>query len=305
MKADNNTALAPATTRYQTQEVKNDRPAVEPMPGSQRTVDSYKPAAVRARLYGATPTPHAPAGQPAWSLEAGKRAAVGGPRIDPAQVKASLKEVRAHYQEWKASHPDAPEPTDGKYTMGDVVNGNMPQDEQCMRLVLMLLKQSPSTVDDLVAAAPSADPSSAAASSGAADAPAQDPTQATAPAQPAGDPLGGFMQALGPMAQMLGPVAQILGGVLMSPLGPMIIGAAACAIPPPVGEAIAPFAATIAPIAGAALMGLGGVASSQAAGAPAAGAPAAGAPAGGVDVNGIANAATALAPAITAVAGAL
>jgi hypothetical protein len=166
------------------------------------------------------------------------------------EFQAKLGDVKAAYHAWKQQNPTAPEPSDGQYTMGQIVDGDLPIAEQCLRLMMLVMHERPETVNELQAAAPAAGVSSSTSSA---------PTSAPAAGQ---NPLSGIAQMLGPICQIAGPIASIVGGVLASPFGPAILGGAAAALgvvfPPAL--ALVPIAATAAPIAGAALMGLGGVA---------------------------------------------
>jgi hypothetical protein len=186
-----------------------------------------------------------------------------------AELQRHLGDIREQYVQWKKANPNAPEPTDGEKPIGDIVNGDMPVHEQCVRLLCVILMQHPEILDE--AGVPDDE-------SFRAHIPSHEiPGQAPGGAAPAG---GDFLTMMG---QMFGPLAQLLGGLLQSPLAIPLLAAAANLIPPPVGQIVAVAVPFLAPIAGQALQAVGGMAAGQGAapGAPGA-APDLGALVGGL-----------------------
>lgn len=161
------------------------------------------------------------------------------------QLHGHLSNIKQHYGEWKAANPNAPEPSDGEKTMSEILE--LPVHEQCVRILCVVIHEQPQVLSD-PAMNSSPEPSFGIP-------PNELQTQ---PAPP---------DFLGEMGKLFGPLAQMLGGLLSSPAGIAILTVAVGLIPgaQPIAAAI-PF---IAPIAGMALSGIGGMASGQ----PAAGAP--------------------------------
>jgi hypothetical protein len=181
---------------------------------------------------------------------------------DVGKLHEHLAAVRDQYRSWKAANPTAPEPTDGQKCMGEIVDGDMPVHEQCVRLLCIILREHPEILDEVKGSEP-----------GRATIPSNEVPNAEAPAAPA---QGG--DALSYLAQTFGPLASLLGGFLSSPVAVPLLSAAALLIPLPVGEVVAAAVPFVAPIAGQILQGVGGMAG---------GAPAA--PAGGLDLGALVN----------------
>ena len=160
------------------------------------------------------------------------------------QLHGHLSSIKQQYGEWKAANPNAPEPTDGEKTMGEILE--LPVHEQCVRILCIVIHERPQVLEDAAVHA-SPEPSFGIPGN---EIPNQQPPAAQQPA--AG---GDFMSQMG---QLFGPLAQMLGGFLSSPLAQPLLMAAANLIPPPVGQIVAVAIPFIAPIAGQMLSGMGG-----------------------------------------------
>ncbi|OGQ16797.1 MAG: hypothetical protein A2138_26165 [Deltaproteobacteria bacterium RBG_16_71_12] len=158
---------------------------------------------------------------------------------DLARLASAFGQVRRDYHTWQDANPEAREPGNGTRTLGQILDDpTLSTAELSAQLIEVLLHERPETADELRATIPSHEL----------------PEQPAAPGgeQPNTEISRGIFSALG-----MG--ANLLGGLLQSPLAVPLLTAACTAIPglQPLAVAI-PF---IAPIAGMALSGVGGVAS--------------------------------------------
>ncbi len=161
---------------------------------------------------------------------------------DVAKLAAALTQLKADYKAWRNENPDAVEPGNGARTLGEILDDPaLSTGDLCVNLVDVILHERPETADELRATIPAHEV----------------PTSAAAPsAAPGGD--GSNTELSRGLFSAFGMGANLLAGLLQSPLAIPLLTAAATVIPG--AQVLVPFIPVIAPIAGMALSGLGGMA---------------------------------------------
>lgn len=177
--------------------------------------------------------------------------------VELAKLQGSFSDLAVQYRAWRDANPSVPEATDGQMTLGEILDGDMPTHERCVRIVCVLIHEQPGVLEEAGISC---------SDGAAANAPIGD-TPATE--APSGDFLSYLGETFGPLMKTLGPMAQMLGGFLSSPLALPLLSAACALIPG--AQPILPFLPVILPIAGVALSGVGGMMSGGDAAAPTAG----------------------------------
>jgi hypothetical protein len=154
------------------------------------------------------------------------------------ELLAAIRQMREDRASWVAEHPNASTPTDGCYSIDEILNNDhMSTGEVCVRIVGCIVHEHPECVAEIGDATGTAPPQA-------------ERRRQPAPSAPGADanPLAGIFGFLGPMASFLGPLlGNPIVGTLLMPL------LAATPLAP-----IAPFLPLILPIAGSALSMAGG-----------------------------------------------
>lgn len=158
------------------------------------------------------------------------------------EVLTALRQMRSAREDYRCQNPDAPVPTDGQYTIDEILNHpTMSTGEVCCRVVAVILHEHPEALEEVGRCTGTTPP--------AAPTDTQGTPEASAPNSntEAGQAVFGIF----------GQVASFLGPLLGNPLVGMGLGALLAATPL---APIAPFLPVILPLAGSALTMLGGAA---------------------------------------------
>ena len=176
----------------------------------------------------------------------GDVAAAQRARLDEvAKLAGALAELKAEYRTWRQDNPHAVEPGNGSRSLGEILDDpSLSTGDMCIHIVEVIFHERPETVDELRAAVPHGEV----------------PAEPQAPAAASGGPTAGSNTEISRgIFSLFGMGANLLGGLLSSPLAIPLLTAACAVIPG--AQVIAPFIPVIAPIAGMALSGVGGLAS--------------------------------------------
>ncbi|MCC7109521.1 MAG: hypothetical protein IT382_09555 [Deltaproteobacteria bacterium] len=160
-----------------------------------------------------------------------------------ARLAAALSQLKSDYKEWRTQNPSAVEPGDGCRCLGEILDDpTLSSQDLCVHIIAVIVHERPEAVDELRATIP------------AHELPENEPVQA-APA-PSGE--GSNTEISRGLFSAFGMGANLLGGLLSSPLAVPVLTAVCAAIPG--AQVLLPFLPIIAPVAGMALSGLGGMA---------------------------------------------
>lgn len=176
----------------------------------------------------------------------GDVAAAQRARLDEvAKLAGALAELKAEYRAWREENPNAVEPGNGSRSLGDILDDpSLSTGDMCIHIVEVIFHERPETVDELRCTAPHGEV----------------PAESQAPSAPSAGPNAGSNTEISRgIFSAFGMGANLLGGLLSSPLAIPLLTAACAVIPG--AQVIAPFIPVIAPIAGMALSGVGGMAS--------------------------------------------
>ncbi|MBI1946752.1 MAG: hypothetical protein HYS27_13730 [Deltaproteobacteria bacterium] len=182
----------------------------------------------------------------AQGVGGGDVAAAQRARLDEvAKLAGALAELKADYRAWRLENPNAVEPGNGTRSLGEILDDpSLSTGDMCIDIVEVIFHERPEAADELRATIPNG----------------EIPAERQAPdAGSTGSSPGSNTDISRGIFSAFGMGANLLGGLLSSPLAIPLLTAACAVIPG--AQVIAPFIPVIAPIAGMALSGVGGMAS--------------------------------------------